>query len=712
MITLKLEYRTVWGENLILCGDDGKIRRPMEYGCGGIWSIKIPYRERSVLDIYHYEVEKEGVPVRREWRFHSLDTESLSARGHLEVRDSWQDIPDSAPFHSAAFTKGIFKKAGSSASTPDEYMGMKWKGAGTAVPVFSLRSRHSFGVGEFNDLKLLADWAAATGQRVIQILPVNDTTMTGTWEDSYPYRANSIYALHPQFIHLPAAGVPEDDEYIIQRDVLDSLPEIDYEQVNDFKDLFLRKAFGKTWKKVSSSAEYRSFFEENASWLVPYAAFRILTGLYDTADYHKWGSYSKYGRKKIQDFCASNRREAEYHYFVQYHLHLQLKEACDYARGKGVVLKGDLPIGISRTSADAWAWPGLFYLDESAGAPPDAFSVSGQNWGLPTYDWDRMSMDGYAWWKKRLRNMSRYFDAFRIDHILGFFRIWEIPLQVSGGLLGHFSPAMPYSACELASAGFDVSVPGISAPLPDENVLFIEDPRRPGYYHPRIAAQSTSVYGSLDGWHKDAFNRLYDDFFYCRHNAFWKESAMRKLPELLGATDMLACGEDLGMIPACVPETMGELKILSLEIQRMPKAFNEAFADVAEYPYYSVCSTSTHDMNPLRAWWEEDRDTACRFFNDVLHEQGEAPAVCEPWICRRIVDMHLSSPSMLAILPIQDWLSMEDRYRIQEPGKERINVPSDPGHYWRYRMPVILEDLIADKDFRDKVYRMVAASGR
>lgn len=805
----RIEYRTCWGQELFMRSGDRLFR--MEYTPGDIWVGTVGRLKAGQTFEYRYELHQGGVCIRTEWDSHKFilpasgqepssaqpfqgaGSEVISVgRNQMEVRDFWSDVPADLPLRSAPFRNGVFK------TEP----GRAWRAAGTAVPVFSLRSEKSFGVGEFNDLKALVDWAALTGQKVLQLLPVNDTTMTGTWEDSYPYNANSSFALHPQFIHLPAAGVEEDEEYVSLRDELNALPEVDYERVNNEKRRLLAKAFARTGRRVAATEAYRKFVEENASWLLPYAAFCTLRDEYGTADFTQWktgkgrdvvpsgpekgsgnsvkagktaagsassADFSTYDEKNINEYIAGHRKEIDFHCFVQYHLHCQLVEARDYAHSKGIIFKGDLPIGVSRTSADAWVNRRLFHLDSQAGAPPDAFSTAGQNWGFPTYNWEEMSKDGYSWWKGRLGKMSQYFDAFRIDHILGFFRIWEIPMSAVHGLLGHFNPAMPYSSEELGRLGFDMSSGRYSEPYMDdslidgvfggladkvrsrcmkdgrlrpeystqrkvlekfpgkdgeqtaireglmhiiENVLFVEDPRRKGMWHPRIAAQYTCSYRLLDEYRRRAFDRLYDDFFYRRHNAFWKESAMRKLPSLLSATGMLACGEDLGMIPDCVPDVMNEYQILSLEIQRMPKNPQETFADPAHYPYRSVCTTSTHDMNPIRAWWEEDRSVTARFWHEVLGGQGDAPWFCEPWICRRIVEMHLSSPSMLAILPLQDWLATDGSLRLEDPSRERINIPAIPRHYWRYRMHLTLESLLLQSSFNSSLREMISASGR
>lgn len=589
----------------------------------------------------------------------------------------------------------------------------KWKGAGTAIPLFSLRTHDSFGIGDFADLKKMADWAALTGQKIIQLLPLNDTTMTGTCQDSYPYNANSTFALHPQFISLKEAGLPETEEYTALQQELNALDKVDYERVNEAKTRLLKEFFHKERRKIVARKGYKAFVDANGLWLLPYAAFQVLTEINGTADFTKWKTNSKYKEAEVQDFCQQNKEAVEFHIWEQYLLATQLDEARQYAHGKGVMVKGDLPIGISRTSVDAWQFPKLFNMDSSAGAPPDAFSATGQNWGFPTYNWDRMSKDGYAWWKARLKKMAECFDAFRIDHILGFFRIWEIPLWAQSGLMGHFSPALPYSADELAQKGFWVGDGQYVTPNEaQEDVLFLEDPPRKGYYHPRIGAQFTNTFRSLDDWHQRAFNELYNDFFYHRHNAFWKESAYRKLPELLGTTDMMACGEDLGMIPDCVPEAMGEMQILSLEIQRMPKDPTVDFADTTRYPYLSVCATSTHDMNPIRAWWEEDREVTAKFWYGVLGGGGEVPYFCEPWICERIVNQHLASPSMLAVLPLQDWLAIDGELRLEDPREERINVPAIPRYYWRYRMHLTIEDLLVADGFNSRLRNLIQSSGR
>lgn len=654
--SFSVKYDTLWGEELFIVVNNSKF--PMLYTPGAIWKVCLELDEDKLpIPVeYHYELWNGDRRLRREWKNHRL-TSYYSA-------DFWIDAPQSASLRCA----------------------------GTAIPLFSLRTEDSFGVGDFHDLKILADWVSETGQKVIQLLPINDTTASGTWTDSYPYSANSIYALHPQYIWLPGIGVKEDDSYRKKQAELESMPQLDYERVNREKDLLMRKAFSAFWQEMSETLDFKTFISNNSFWLKAYCAYRILTVKYGSPDPSAWGVYARYCDVEVERLLQTNAKEANYHTFVQYHLHTQLKDACAYIRSKGLILKGDLPIGVSRTSVDAWQCPEQFNMDAQAGAPPDAFSADGQNWAFPTYNWDVMARDGYCWWKSRLRNMEQYFDAFRIDHILGFFRIWEIPCGAESGLLGHFNPALPYSEDDLKEKGFDPkSILYVEEGSTD--TLFLEDTRCKGYWHPRIGAVDTPKYAALTAEKKLAYRTLHDDFFYSRHNAFWKASAMRKLPELLACTNMLACGEDLGMIPSSVPELMSELKIFSIEIQRMPKVENMAFADTWSYPYMSVCATSTHDMNPLRAWWREDREVSQRFWNYVLGQQGKAPDECTTEISKSIIMMHLQSASALAILPLQDYLSLCPELCHDTPEDERVNVPAITPYNWRYRMKVTVEHL-------------------
>lgn len=654
--------------------------------------------------------------------------------------------------------------------------------AGTQVPVFSLRTRKSAGIGDFGDLKTMIDFVASTGQKVLQLLPINDTTITHTWTDSYPYSCISVFAIHPQYADLHALPELKDAKARAEaektRAELNALDKIDYEKVNDFKINYLRQIFNQEGGKMMKTAEYKAFFQDTELWLVPYAQYSYLRDKNGTADFNQWPDHQVWDeaeRKALADPKTAAYKNVAFFYFVQFVLDRQMQEAHEYAKAKGVILKGDIPIGVTRNGCDVWTEPKYFNLNGQAGAPPDDFSANGQNWGFPTYNWFEMLKDDCQWWNRRFQNMARYFDAYRIDHVLGFFRIWEIPVHSVHGLLGQFAPALAMSREEIESYGLHFQddrftrpfitdwvldrvfheragevkekyldrldderyqmkpevdtqrkVEALFADATDEkelwlrdglyalisDVLFVRDHTNPGVFHPRISAQLDFIYESLYDNDKAAFNRLYNDYFYRRNNQFWYQEAMKKLPKLVQATRMLVCAEDLGMVPDCVPWVMDELKILSLELQSMPKDPSVKFGHLSRNPYRSVCTISSHDMPTLRMWWDENIQRTQEYYNTMLYRQGPAPHPLPGWLASDIISRHLTSPSMLCILSIQDWLATDEALRLPDANAERINIPANPKHYWRYRMHLNIEDLAADKRFVQSITEMISQSGR
>ena len=583
-----------------------------------------------------------------------------------------------------------------------------WKGAGTVIPIFSLRSEGSFGVGDFGDLQKMIDWCAKTRQRVLQVLPINDTNMTYTWQDSYPYNSISIYALHPQytdFRQLPPLKDKERKAYYeaLQKE-LNALPQIDYERMNNAKLGYLRELFAQEGSKMMKTEAFKTFFEQNKDWLVPYAAFCHYRDMYGTASFTEWPDHKTFTEKERESMSKTTTKiykEVAFWYFVQFNLDQQMRAAHAYARKQRVILKGDIPIGISRDGVEAWVEPKYFNLNGQAGAPPDAFSADGQNWGFPTYNWDVMLADGCQWWVRRFRKMAEYFDAYRIDHVLGFFRIWEIPMPHKSGLMGQFSPALGMSVEEIAAYGVEFN-----------EGLFLVDHKRSDRWHPRIAVQYQEAYAQLSEDQKYHFNQLYNDYFYRRNNQFWYTEAMKKLPKLTQATRMLVCAEDLGMVPDCVPWVMNELRILSLEIQSMPKDPTTRFGHLSRNPYRSVDTISTHDMATLRQWWDEDEERTQNYFNTMLYRGGPAPHPLPDWLAKDIVSRHLTSPSMLCLISFQDWLSIDEKLRLPDANAERINIPANPRHYWRYRMHLTIEQLLAADELNEEISTLIIQSGR
>ena len=651
-----------------------------------------------------------------------------------------------------------------------------WRGAGVAVPVFSLRSENSFGAGEFADLKPLADWGKQVGLKLIQLLPINDTSATGTWQDSYPYAAISAFALHPIYLNLAAVANSKNKPLLKalepERQRLNALDAVDYESVIQAKLGFIKKIFPSQKAATFRAPEYEKFFAENAHWLVPYAAFCFLRDKFGTVDFSQWAEHQTFDAEKIAALVKDNDAIA-FHFFIQYHLHLQLQDATTHAHAAGLVVKGDIAIGVHRHGADAWQSPELFNMEMQAGAPPDPFAAKGQNWGFPTYNWPRMAADGFAWWKRRFVQMGNYFDAFRIDHILGFFRIWSSPAHAVEGVLGYFVPAIAIEKSEFAAHGINFDRERLTKPFINDaalreifggeadsvrqnflnstgdghyalkpefatqrqvenhfsilkssehaaklktglfdlisNVILFEVD---GKFHFRIAMEQTAAFKNLAPDQQVKLRNLYLDYFFRRQDDFWMREAMQKLPALQRVTNMLICGEDLGMVPACVPEVMRHLGLLSLEIQRMPKALGVEFSRPADAPYLSVVTPSTHDMSTIRGWWEEDRELTQKFFNRELGLAGEAPRAASPEIVEAVVRQHLASPAMWSIFQLQDLLGLDALLRRADVAAERINVPAIPNFYWRYRLHLPLEKLLAAKEFNFRLSQLLRENGR
>lgn len=654
--------------------------------------------------------------------------------------------------------------------------------AGTLIPVFSLRTKGSFGVGDFGDLKQMIAFVASTHQRVLQVLPINDTTTTHTWTDSYPYSCISIFAIHPQYVDFRQLPLLQDEKeqkrFELLREELNALSQIDYERVNETKVSYLKALYAQEGAAVLKSEAFHKFFEEESTWLVPYAQYSYLRDLYGTADFSTWKDHTVWNekdRKSLTTPTSKLYKQVAFYYYVQFVLSQQMQAAHEHAKAQGVILKGDIPIGVSRYGCDVWMEPKYFHMNGQAGAPPDDFSVNGQNWGFPTYNWEEMLKDDCAWWVRRFQNMSKFFDAYRIDHVLGFFRIWEIPIESVHGLLGQFSPSLAMTREEIEAYGLHFQEEQFTRPFiadwvldrvfrehatlvkekylvhdhddiyrmhPDydtqrkveaafegktsdidtwirdglysliSDVLFVRDRRDPHKYHPRISVQHDFVYEALYDCDKEVFNRIYNDYYYRRNNHYWYHEAMKKLPKLVQATRMLVCAEDLGMVPDCVEWVMTGLRILSLEVQSMPKDPRVRFGQPSSYPYRSVNTLSSHDMPTLRQWWDEDYARSQEYYNTMLYRGGDAPHPMPGWLAEDIIMRQLESPSMLCVLSLQDWFAIDESLRLPDADAERINIPANPKHYWRYRMHVSIDELLQDTAFSDKLRSMIKTSGR
>ncbi|PXF41675.1 4-alpha-glucanotransferase DPE2 [Gracilariopsis chorda] len=738
------------------------------------WSVCVAFPADVTHINYRFVIRRDGIPLIEDSVHRVLQLNHEDKR-FVTTSQSQPGAQNALPFICAPCETGF-------------QFPTKWKGAGIALPVFSIRSTTSCGVGEFTDLPKVVDFCKKAGYQLLQLLPVNDTTANNTAKDSYPYSAVSSFALHPQYLNIDALGdLPPhlNSEYETTRKQLNELPEIDYVKVITAKLSFIKRMYTLQRDDFLKSRPFLDWFEQHQAWLVPYALFRFFMEINGSAKYDQWGARSSVTLEEMKKLASPHTFHFEYlalTYYTQYHLHKQLKAAADYAATHQVVFKGDLPIGVNRYCADTWVNPHLFRLHMQAGAPPDFFSVHGQNWFFPTYHWDAMKQDNYAWWRSRLGHMSNYFHAYRIDHILGFFRIWEIPDKYRTGMAGRFYPAYGVTRQELESLGlwdierytkpyitdgllhemfhehwwkikerffepiydrlrfkeeYNTETKMVQAlQLPSDapetereygefvlkqmvalfnNVCLLDDVGDPNVFHPRFKLHTTTSYMELpsEDW-KRALHHLHDDYMYHRQDELWKKNGLERLPMMKSASQMLVCGEDLGLIPKCVPSVMKETCILSLAVQRMPDGDAE-FGIPSEYKYECVATTSSHDTSTFRGWWEEmPADQRLRYWQEVMKQDGRnpPPTECQTEVCEWAIKDHLECPAMWTIFPLQDLLGIDTKLRRKNAAEEQINDPSNPSHIWRFRLHLNIEDLLKSEEFVKRLANMNKKANR
>ncbi|CAN0907957.1 4-alpha-glucanotransferase DPE2 [Linum grandiflorum] len=779
-VSFKIPYFTNWGQSLVVCGSEpvlgswnvkrGLLLSPIHQDDELIWSGSVTVPEEFSCEYNYYVVDDEKKVMRWEMgkKRQVFLPKGINGGDIVEFRDLWQTGDDDIPFRSA-FKNVIFNSSWKmKAERPlavqnklekedsvlihfriccpnmeEETCAMPWRGTGVSIPMFSVRSENDLGVGEFLDLKLLVDWAVESGFHLVQLLPINDTSVNGMWWDSYPYSSLSVCALHPLYLRVQAlsANLQADVKKEIQeaKERLDG-KEVDYEASLATKLSIAKKVFAKEKDAVLNSSAFQDFFSENEEWLKPYAAFCFLRDFFETSDHSQWGRFSHFSKEKLEKLVSKDNLHYDiicFHYYIQFHLHIQLSEAAQYARNKGVVLKGDLPIGVDKNSVDTWVYPTLFRMNTSTGAPPDYFDKNGQNWGFPTYNWEEMSKDNYGWWRARLTQ-----EELEKEGIWDFDRLSRpyIRQEFLQEKFGKFWAVIGSSFLNETQKGFyefkedcntekkiasKVKIMAEESLLSEgedkirrdlfdllKNIVLIRDPEDAKKFYPRFNLEDTSSFQDLDEQSKNVLKRLYYDYYFHRQEDLWRKNAMKTLPVLLNSSDMLACGEDLGLIPACVHPVMQDLGLIGLRIQRMPNEPDLEFGIPSQYSYMTVCAPSCHDCSTLRAWWEEDAERRQRYFKSIVGSEELPPDTCLPAVAHFIIRQHVESPSMWAIFPLQDLLALKEEYTKRPANEETINDPTNPKHYWRYRVHVTLETLMKDKELKSTIKALVSGSGR
>ncbi len=620
---------------------------------------------------------------------------------------------------------------------------------GVSVPLSALRSNQSTGIGEYPDLALLAKFASQAGLEVIQLLPVNDTGFSTS-----PYNALSAFALHP--VYLRIADLPEadklKDEIQNLRQEMDPLPRAQLDLVLEKKLPLLRRLYDLAKVKKSWTKERDAWLKER-SWGLAYVVFSALRAQYQYAGWQSWPEHRE-PDGELEQLFREHEEVAGFYVWLQIHSERQFQAATQACHLEGVAVKGDIPILLNEDSADVWSHPDIFDLTWRAGSPPDGENPDGQSWGFPSFRWDVMAHDQYAWWRERLQHAAKFYHAYRIDHVLGFFRLWVSSQNNFSGHLGYFRPSQPLRREQLRNLGFDegrlvwLSEPHIfgieirerlaaeaeevisvalrqvgqedlyrfreslngekaiaALPLSDQakTMLFMWFRNRTllkidENFYPTPYYYASRAYESLSTEERWSFERLIHE---AREASLklWESEGRKLLNVLKNASDMLVCAEDLGSIPPSVPGVLKDLEILSLRVLRWARNWDapgQPYYPVQSYIDLSVTTPSVHDTSTLRQWWSEEPD------HRVCSALGIEPLEGDftPVTARRFFEGLLTTQSRLCIVPLQDWFVLEPAFLEADPLQERINVPGTVSpHNWSYRMKPSLEDLLSSQTF-------------
>ncbi|MFW6214398.1 MAG: 4-alpha-glucanotransferase, partial [Alkalispirochaetaceae bacterium] len=652
---------------------------------------------------------------------------------------------------------------------------------GVLVPLSALRTRHSYGVGEIPDLIELARWARQCGLELIQILPINDTG-----GQSSPYSALSAFALHPIYLRIQElpeyTAAPEG----VQREIAAVINQLrrkhespgedrkkrshlEYNELYEEKLKLLTLLFDTAAPQSAELGEVERWAEANP-WVRPYAVYRTIKQAQENRSWRSWELLRDPDEEAIDAYWnqRENRRSTRFWAWLQYRLEEQMEVVAAEADKLGIAIKGDLPILMNEDSVDIWANRDIFVQQLRAGAPPDMFSHLGQNWDFPIYNWEEMRRRTYRWWRERLRQAEKFYHVFRIDHVLGFFRIWAIPEVHFSGLPGYFYPGAFMREEELSGIGFDkgrirwLEEPHLerfrvheilgekSEELMDElftpidgEELFTFSARVTGeraltelaFQHALRQEQTETLlaeyrnralirtvehsyaatwnyrecnrFESLTPEERHAFEALVAEK-QARSEEIWEEQGLELLSMMREEVEMLPCAEDLGVVPASVPRTLEKLDILGLTIPRWSRRWGEPgqpFIHPRDYTESSVCAPSVHDTSTMREWWEKEEGGAA--FWNALHLEGSPTEEFTPECARALFRAFQEGSPRICVYQIQDFFALAPELLDPDPRRERVNVPGTYNDInWSWRMPIDLEDLIAMNDLTKELQEL------
>lgn len=542
--------------------------------------------------------------------------------------------------------------------------------AGVLEPVFAIRTERDLGVGDTDGVRQMIDWCAHHGLSIFQTLPINETS-----HDNSPYNSISSLAIEPSTIAVSPKYIPDLPADKFKRLANPKLLKevrsgpVNYAKVKPLKHALLLAAFDAFLKRhfdrnTARAKVFREFLNENADWLSDYALFRTLMG--ENGDSPNWEVWhpEHQGPRRARTWLLSlpekerealNRRQLFFCY-VQWIAFSQWRAVKAYGESKGIYLMGDIPFGVGRASADAWANRSLFDLEWSGGAPPewtfrgDPFTEKwGQNWGIPVYRWDELRRRNFEWWRTRVRNLQQAFHLYRIDHVLGFFRIYAFPWA------------------------------------PERNAQFVR--------------MSETEAADLTGGRLPGFKPFPDDSHEHKvANRAQGEEILRIVQEASGDTIVIA--EDLGVVPEYVPPTLEHLQIPGFRIPVFFREYDGSYSDPKRYPRLSLAQPATHDHAPLASlwenWWakieagddvENNRRELQHFMAFVGMRDQDPPRAFSDQLLEGFTRSVMQSNSWLAIFQITDIFAQTARFNL--PG-------SVSAGNWSHRLTHTVKQLDTD----------------
>jgi 4-alpha-glucanotransferase len=583
------------------------------------------------------------------------------------------------------------------------------KRAGVLVPLFSVYSKNSVGIGEFSDLKLLVNWAEETGNSIIQLLPMNEVGSLFC-----PYDSMSAFALEPSYLCLDNIPSQKNKQFsdnirAARKDFPAGKDHVDY-SVKERKVTILRELFLQGDDK--GSGDFARFMGENSYWLQDFALFKALKVFHQGKAWFDWKDEFKYRDKgSLENFRAKHEKEIVFQMWMQWQLYLQFKDALAYAEKKGILIKGDLPILVSRDSADVWQHPEFFRLEYAAGAPPDMYCAKGQRWGMPTYNWEQINADGFRYISEKLRYAENFYDILRIDHVVGIFRVWSIPYGEAlenQGLNGSFDPQ---DESRWGPQGRDI----LTKMLNNTRMLLCAEDLG---VIPRVCTDTLRELGipgnDVQRWVKD---------WDVRHDFLRPEEYRSLSVAMLSTHDTTNWPAWWQYEAGTVDEALFIRKCneRGIDYNRVrPQLFDPKLSAHGRLRWLDSIDSVDKFVYILGKRYEEVRDFVDMYLNtfrekDLLWKhfgfRGEEKEKCDSVIAKSALEISLKSNAVFCINVIFDLLFLGDALK-GDPYKYRINVPGTISkENWSLTLPISLEELLKE-DINKDIRKLVSSSGR